>query len=677
MTKETRLVMCGEAAGDQVDAADILRLRNLEPNRNVNLHIDDISRSLYRDVPPQFLDLVEIATFVYVADQATTRGGAGVENMGEEWRRPLHFEIPVRCLELWQRPEVANALQTVLSFLSEDRYTLMFRRYKSPPAFDRFINFGDSDWGFKPEHVVLFSGGLDSLGGAVEEVVVEGRAAALVTHQSSAKFINRLRMLRQMLDDRAKGPKPLHVTVGINKDEGLNHEYTQRSRSFLYAVLGATIAQMCDLDEVRFYENGTVSLNLPVSRQVVGAKATRTTHPKTLAGFQHLFSLLAERPIAVVNKFLWKTKGEIVKLIMDAGCSGMIEWSTSCTHTWEMSNAQPHCGKCSQCIDRRFAVLAAGAGQFERSDSYSVDLLVQARDQGESRTMLASYVETAQQVAAMNEMEFFIRFGEVGRIVRQLGGPADENARRVYDLYRRHADEVLTVVDGGLQQHAPQVRARSLPESCLLRLVHDPSVPPEWAYSAGGTAAAQAVASEPDYFLRQRGEGWQLRFAGHEVQWLRPAIGYAYLRELLEFPNRRFSVSQLLVAVHGDKAVLPLSDGGKDLDAQAKKAYAIRLQELDEELEEAQKMNDIGVAKNLGNERAQLLEQVKKAGFRGTAKRSNSDLNNIRNSVCNAINRALTTIKKYEPSAFDHLKPAISTGFSIVYQPFETVPWSF
>lgn len=65
MTSKTRYVMCGEAAGDQVDAADVLRLRNLEPNRNVNLHIDDISRSLYRDVPPQFLDLVEIATFVY------------------------------------------------------------------------------------------------------------------------------------------------------------------------------------------------------------------------------------------------------------------------------------------------------------------------------------------------------------------------------------------------------------------------------------------------------------------------------------------------------------------------------------------------------------------------------------------------------------------------------------
>lgn len=674
MKNETRFVLCGEASGDQVDAPDVLRLRNLEPERNVNLHIDDISRSLYRDVPPQFEDLVEIATFVYVADQATTRGGDGVDSMGEEWRRPLHFELPVRCLDFWRKPETTEALEGALSFLSEDRYTFEFREYQSPPAFTRFINFAQFDWGYKPESIVLFSGGLDSLGGAVQEVVVEGRAVALVTHQSNAKFINRLRMLRQMLDDRAKGPKPLHITVGINKDKDLNHEYTQRSRSFLYATLGATIAGMCDLDEVRFYENGTVSLNLPISRQVVGSKATRTTHPKTLAGFEKLLSLVAQRPVKVPNKFLWKTKGEVVKLIMDAGCSGMIEWSTSCTHTWETTNAQPHCGKCSQCIDRRFAVLAAGAGQYERAETYSVDLMVQPRDKGEPRTMLASYVETAQQVANMTEMEFFMRFGEVARIVRQLGGSADANAREVYKLYVRHGKEVVKVVEQGLATHAPKVLARSLPEACLLRLVHDPSVPPEW--SAASSEPAKPVASESAYFLRQCGQGWQIRFAGHAPQMLKPAIGYAYLRELLQFPNRRFSVSQLLVAVHGEKAVLPLGDGGKDLDTQAKKAYALRLVEIDEELEEAREINDIGRSEKLGTERSRLLEQVKQAGFRGTAKRSNSDLNNIRNSVCNALNRALVIIKRYEPTAHAHLKASISKGFTVIYQPSESIPWS-
>ncbi len=364
------------------------------------------------------------------------------------------------------------------------------------------------DYALKPERVVLFSGGLDSLGGAVQEIVVEGRPVALVFHQATTKLINRHRTLHQMLDGRAKGPKPLHVTVRINKAKRLNHEYTQRSRSFLYASLAAAVARMCGLHAIRFYENGTVSLNLPIAREVVGAKATRTTHPRVLAGFSQLFSLLTEMAFVVDNGFLWKTKEDVIRAIVDAECGGMIEWSTSCAHTWEMTLANPHCGKCSQCIDRRFAILAAGAANFERACSYGVDLLKGPREKGEPRTMLASYVELAQQVATMSELDFFMRFGEVARIVRHLGGAADQNGRKVYELYRRHAATIGRVIDQGLAQCASQIRARSLPERCLLRMVHDPSVPG----AAGAVSASPPPTRKPDddaYILRSNSAtGW-------------------------------------------------------------------------------------------------------------------------------------------------------------------------
>ena len=71
----------------------------------------------------------------------------------------------------------------------------------------------------------------------------------------------------------------------MNKDKALGREYTQRTRSFLFAALGVTFARMSGLDRLRFYENGVVSLNLPPSPQVVGARASRTTHPRVLGGF--------------------------------------------------------------------------------------------------------------------------------------------------------------------------------------------------------------------------------------------------------------------------------------------------------------------------------------------------------------------------------------------------------
>jgi len=46
----------------------------------------------------------------------------------------------------------------------------------------------------------------------------------------------------------------------INKDSELNRNYTQRTRSFLYA----TVARMQGLDLMRFCENGVVTNNLPV-----------------------------------------------------------------------------------------------------------------------------------------------------------------------------------------------------------------------------------------------------------------------------------------------------------------------------------------------------------------------------------------------------------------------------
>ena len=97
----------------------------------------------------------------------------------------------------------------------------------------------------------------------------------------------------------------------------------QRSRSFLYMALGSTVAQMVGLSRVRFYENGIVSFNLPPSPQVIGARATRTTHPRVIDGFGGIISTLAGKQFVVENPFLWKTKTDIVRTIAEAGCAEM------------------------------------------------------------------------------------------------------------------------------------------------------------------------------------------------------------------------------------------------------------------------------------------------------------------------------------------------------------------
>ena len=93
-----------------------------------------------------------------------------------------------------------------------------------------------------------------------------------------------------------------------------------------------------------------------------------------MKGFQDIISLVAGEAFTVENPYIWKTKADVVKVITDAGCEDLIRHSMTCTHTWEMTNQHTHCGGCSQCIDRRFAVLAAKADQYDPVDHYKFDV---------------------------------------------------------------------------------------------------------------------------------------------------------------------------------------------------------------------------------------------------------------------------------------------------------------
>jgi hypothetical protein len=90
----------------------------------------------------------------------------------------------------------------------------------------------------------------------------------------------------------------MHVGITVNKGTEEAREFTQRARSFLSATLGAVVADLFALREVLFFENGVVSLNLPVSQHVIGSRATRTTHPKVIDGLNRLFTLISEAPFA-------------------------------------------------------------------------------------------------------------------------------------------------------------------------------------------------------------------------------------------------------------------------------------------------------------------------------------------------------------------------------------------
>ena len=656
-----------------ISRSSLLRLLLWGAGKNCHLHIDDIHGPLAQNIPPQFLDLIDIATYVYVADQATPRGGSGVENAGEDWRRTFFFRIPLRMPDFWSGREVFQALRDTLSFLSEDEYLFEFHPLKDAPPLQHYFPFAAAGTPVSAcEEVVLFSGGLDSLGGSIEEAVTNGRKIALVTHRSSSKFSRRHRTLQELLAKHAPNAVPVYFPVEINKKKRMSREYTQRSRSFLYASLGATVAQVLGLSRIRFYENGVVSLNFHLSDQVVGAKATRTTHPRVLNGFERILSAVAGKPFKVENRFLWKTKTDVVRQIAEAGCAEMIRYSTSCTRPWELTTEKTHCGACSQCIDRRFAVLAAGQEQHDPADAYKVDLLVDARDVGEPRTMLASYVETASQIAKMSALDFYGCYGEVGRVVTQIPDPdKDRIALDIFSLYQRHARQVSKVVADAIAKHSAAIRDRLLPASCLLRLVCESGV------SAPPAEDGVEDDSDSQYVFRKKGQAWIVWFAGGQEWILLPSRGAAYLHMLLSNPRKQFSVVDLVCQVTKVPKEYILGEGDAVSDEEALTNYRARYEELEEQIREAKDFNDLAAQEKAETERDKLLEHMRRdKGFHGKVRKQEGDRDKVRKAFLAAMRRVQTDIAQFDPPFAEHIKATLSCGWNPCYTPPADVLWS-
>jgi len=95
-----RMVVCGGLQVPRGYPTDTLKLdvnASAGSPHKVNLHLGDLSRPMADNIPDVLTDMLEIAAYVYCADQFTKRGTELMSNMGADWRRKFRFRIPVRC----------------------------------------------------------------------------------------------------------------------------------------------------------------------------------------------------------------------------------------------------------------------------------------------------------------------------------------------------------------------------------------------------------------------------------------------------------------------------------------------------------------------------------------------------------------------------------------------------
>ena len=439
---------------------------------NVKIGLPNFIRDVYH-LPDRTLDLLELAAYVYCADRMRSRGSKDAVEY-HAWARSFHFVVKVRDYDFWSREDVAAYLSQALQFMTGDRdYRFSFQPGHSTPRTGLFDNEQFQVDNSQDLDVALFSGGLDSLAGVLDHLETTNEQTCLVSHQSQPGTVRTQRQLVAALKDHYPG-RVFHYKFECHLKGIRAVEETQRSRAFLYTSIAFAIAQAYGQGGFSVYENGITGINFPRRVDLAEARASRTTHPKTIYHLKQLFSLLGGRETHIQLPFLWRTKTDTLALLRDGPHPELIPSSVSCSKTFQNLGQATHCGGCSQCVDRRFAAYAAKADDIDESGIYANDIISNSISDREVKTTVVDYVRQAKDFSRWNEDHFLMELAaELSDVVDYLpdGGNEFERLELVRDLCKRHGDQVALAMKRMRDSHDDLYSV--IPRDSLLGLISD------------------------------------------------------------------------------------------------------------------------------------------------------------------------------------------------------------
>jgi 7-cyano-7-deazaguanine synthase in queuosine biosynthesis len=383
----------------------------------------------FGDVPPVHRDLVTFATGVFLADRTVARP--------KSWRRAIELEVPVYNVAGWQG--LANPFAETLEILSSDSWQLTFTQRPDRQELTVAKHPG-------VDRVLLFSGGADSLCGAIRSLA-DGERLLLVSHWDWAGHSAVQQRLAQKL--AARFPKQailrrIHLSRRSTQigDGAFGDEATRRTRSLLFLSLGLAHASVEPVAPLWVAENGYAALNPPLAGERRGALSTRTTHPLVLSRVRNAIRTLGGQA-EFENPFASMTKGEMyadaAATLGKKDAEKILAMSHSCSHIrYAQGTGYPpetQCGVCFGCLVRRAAFHAA--------------------DMTDTTTYLQKAIPTAQQphhlrATAVSEVRTVRYASERGIDIADIlsvGLPDDVDIDDAVSVAKRGLAELAAIVD--------------------------------------------------------------------------------------------------------------------------------------------------------------------------------------------------------------------------------------
>lgn len=171
--------------------------------------------------------------------------------------------------------------------------------------------------------------------------------------------------------------------------------------------------------------------------------------------------------------------------------------------------------------------------------------------------------------------------------------------------------------------------------------------------------------------LARSGSGWVVDFAGERAH-LPDLKGMHDIRRLLEAAGEEIHCLDLAER----EAEVP--GGDAMLDEKARTALKARVRDLQEELAEAEDMNDSGRVEKLRSEMDAIVETLSAALGLGGRRRKLGDLSEkARTAVTWRIRHAQRRIEAAHPPFGRHLVNSVRTGTFCTYRPETAVAWKF
>ena len=390
------------------------------------------------------VDVLVMAAHVHAADTRISRTSESQDG----WTREIRLIVPVSDPERWTA--VAPTFVRMLNFLTGDRWSLAFRA--RPRPFARVAPTRPARLFGPPfDDLALFSGGLDSLIGAIDDLE-GGRTPLLISHAGEGATSSAQSMIFDALQTHYRGRAFNRLRLWMAFSDGFvrgsGGEDTTRGRSFLFFALGVFAGSGLDAPfTLKVPENGLIAVNVPLDTLRLGALSTRTTHPFYIARWNDALQSL-DLNGRIENPYWDKTKGEMVAVCANGTLlRQLIPSSLSCAAPtkgrWQGLGTQ-HCGYCLPCLIRRAALLA-GLRPDPDPTVYTVDDL--------TARMLDTRISEGVQIRSFQlAIERLRARPGLAKILIHKPGPLfDESPARqeaIAGVYRRGLEEVDELLAG-------------------------------------------------------------------------------------------------------------------------------------------------------------------------------------------------------------------------------------